>query len=342
MPSLNGALRRRRSGRIASVAALLVSVASCSAGVHAPLPTTSANDQGIVAEVATYQLVANQPGRLLVALLAADNRWLSFGTVGVSFSFLGDGAGSTSPDVAKGDTIAHFLPIPGSPEGDDRPPTLTLPADGRGVYAVEPITFPKAGYWQVVAHGELGDGLQLNADAAFSVLDRPSVIAVGALAPHTDNPVMGDPGISPAAIDSRAAGGAPIPDPELHTTSIADAIEQGHPALVVFSTPVYCVSRFCGPVTDLVAELAAKYGDRADFIHVEIYQDFEAGKVNQAALDWLSPANGDLREPWTFLIGADGRIAASWDTVVTRSEIEPLLQALPVKKARGSPASAAP
>jgi len=99
----------------------------------------------------------------------------------------------------------------------------------------------------------------------------------------------------------------------------------------VFSTPVYCVSRFCGPVTDLVAELAAEYGDRADFIHVEIYEDFAAGKVNQAAQDWLSTADGDLREPWTFLVGADGRIAASWDTVVTRSEIEPLLKALPPK-----------
>ena len=143
--------------------------------------------------------------------------------------------------------------------------------------------------------------------------------------------MIGDPGIASAGIDSRARDGQQIPDPELHTVSIADAIEAGHPALVVFSTPVYCVSRFCGPITDLVADLADEYGDRADFIHVEIYRDFEAGQVNQAALDWLRTGAGDLREPWTFLIGADGRIAASWDTVVTRSEIEPLLSALPIK-----------
>jgi hypothetical protein len=31
-----------------------------------------------------------------------------------------------------------------------------------------------------------------------------------------------------------------------------------------------------------------------------------------------------------FLIGADGKIAARWDNVVTRDEIEPSLQALPV------------
>jgi hypothetical protein len=335
----SGSWRRPRGG-IALAALVVLTSSSCAAPGVSPLQTSSTAGNTIVAEVASYQLVANKPGRLLVALLTADNRWVSFGSVALSFGFLGDAAGSpsagvvggtTAPDAVVGDSTAQFLAIPGSPEGMGRQPTLSLPADGRGVYAVESITFPRAGYWQVVAHGKLGDASSFSADAAFTVLAEPSVLTVGALAPHTDNPVIGDPGVAPVSIDSRAAGGAAIPDAALHTTSIADALDAGHPALVVFSTPVYCVSRFCGPVTDLVAELAATYGDRADFIHVEIYQDFEAGKVNQAAIDWLRPANGDIREPWTFLIGADGRIAASWDTVVTRGEIEPLLEALPVK-----------
>jgi hypothetical protein len=323
--------QRHRPGRIALMGLLVVTISSCTAPAQSPVTSPSVNKQGIVAQVATAQLVADQPGRLLVALVTGDNRWLSFGSVRMSFSYVGDGARTPSPDVVVADTTAHFLPIPESPEGNGRPPTLTFPADGRGVYAVEAITFPRAGYWEVVAHGELGNGAPFTAEAAFTVLDKPGVITVGALAPHTDNPVMGDPGVSPTSIDSRAAGGEPIPDPELHRTSIADAMKAGHPALVVFSTPVYCVSRFCGPVTDLVAELAKEYSDRADFIHVEIYRDFEAGLVNQAALDWLQTADGDLREPWTFLIGANGRIVASWDTVVTRGEIEPLLKALPRK-----------
>lgn len=322
---------RPRSVRI-TLSAILIAIVSSCAQAQGPQTSPSANDQGIVAEVATYQLVAGRSGRLLVALLTGDGRWLSFGNVAMAFSYLGDGAATPPPDIVMPETSAAFLPIPGSPEGDGGPPTLTAPADGRGVYAIERITFPKAGYWQVVARGQVRDGSRFNAAAAFTVRDTPSVIAVGDLAPHTDNAVMGAVGIPPVAIDSRASGSQPIPDPALHATSIANAIESGHPAIVVFSTPVYCVSRFCGPVTDLVAELAAQYGDRADFIHVEIYRDFQAGKVNQAALDWLQNGNDDLREPWTFLIGADGRIAASWDTVVTRSEIEPLLQALPAKK----------
>jgi hypothetical protein len=323
--------QRRRPRRYAFASLLIATLAGCAPVAGGPSPAPSANPNGIIAEVASYEVVANRPGRLLVALLAADNRWLSFGSVGVSFTYLGDGPGSPSPLVASGDTTADFLAIPGSPEGAGKSPTLTSPADGRGVYAAEPVTFPRSGYWQVLVQAKLADGSAIDATAAFSVVDRPSVIGVGELAPHTNSLVMRSPGASPGSIDSRAAGGAPVPDPELHTTSIAQALAAGHPALVVFSTPVYCVSRFCGPVTDLVADLAAKYPDRADFIHVEIYRDFQAGQVNQAALDWLSLANGDLREPWTFLIGADGRIVASWDAVVTRSEIEPLLQALPVK-----------
>ena len=323
-----------RGGQRLGTGCMLVFVlvlSSCAKPAQGPTASPAASGAGIVAEVASYQHVANQPGRLLVALISADNRWLSFGNVQLSFGYLGEGAETPSPDVEMKEMSAHFLPIPGTPEGDGQPPSLTFPADGRGVYAVEPITFPRAGFWQVVAHGELGDGSQFSAAAAFTVLDKPAVVSVGALAPHTDKPVAGEPGVPPIAIDSRAAGGEPIPDPQLHSTSIADAIKAGHPALVVFSTPVYCVSRFCGPITELVAELAAEYEDRADFIHVEIYRDFEAGKVNQAALDWLQTPDGDLREPWAFLIGADGRIAASWDTLVTRGEIEPLLKALPAK-----------
>ena len=322
-------ITRRALAIFVVVVGLLSFVACTPAGVAAPTPTGA----GIVAEVASYQLVAGRAGRLMIAILTGDNRWLSFGSVTVRFRYLGDGTESPlpSPGPAVAPTTATFLPIPGSPEAPSSESILTLPADGRGVYAVAPITFPAAGFWEVTAAGALRDGSGFEAAAAFTVLDHSGIAAVGDRAPRTVNPVIGTVGIPSIAIDSRAAGNAPIPDPILHATSIADALDRHHPAVIVFSTPVYCVSRFCGPVTDLVADLAAAYGDRADFIHVEIYRDFQAGLVNQAALDWLQPETGDLREPWTFLIGADGIIAGSWDTVITRGEIEPLLAALPPK-----------
>jgi hypothetical protein len=316
-----------------ATALLLVGVlAACGTGAPSASPAPSDAAPTLVAQVASYQIVVDQPGRLLVALVGDDGRWLSNGEVSLNFAYVTDGTSATPPPASHADATATYLPIPGSPDSPaGASPELTLPADGRGVYVVNPITFTTAGFWQLLATATMADGSVLQAVAAFQVLTDPIVLDLGDPAPRTDNPVVGTPGVAPVSIDSRAGADNPVPDPELHSVSIADAIDAGHPALVVFSTPVYCVSRFCGPVTDLVAELAAEYGDRADFIHVEIYEDFQAQMLNQAALDWLMTDSGDLREPWTFLIGADGRIAGSWDTVVTRRELEPLLADLPPK-----------
>ena len=39
----------------------------------------------------------------------------------------------------------------------------------------------------------------------------------------------------------------------------------------LFSTPVYCLSQFCGPDAEALAQLAKDYPDRAVFIHIEIW-----------------------------------------------------------------------
>jgi peroxiredoxin len=79
----------------------------------------------------------------------------------------------------------------------------------------------------------------------------------------------------------------------------------------------------------MVAELAAGYADRASFVHIEVWKDYEAKQLNDAAKDWIARGE-DINEPWVFLIGPDGKIVARWDNIATRGEIEPLLQKLPV------------
>jgi hypothetical protein len=280
------------------------------------------SEAAFVAEVANYQLLADRPNRFLVGLFGRDDRWVSFG--GARLRFIGPDGG-TPPELA--DVDADFLALPGTPDSDGRSPTLTLAADGRGVYAARNVTFPDPGVWEVEVSVEL-DGTTKTANDAFEVIAEPVVPAVGDQAPATDHPVLGDD-VDPGTLDSRARDGDALPDPELHELSIADAVEAHRPAVVVFSTPVYCVSRFCGPITDMVADLAADYADRAAFIHVEIWSDFESRTLNPAARVWLQASDGQAREPWTFLIGADGKIAGSWDNVATRGEIEPLLRELP-------------
>jgi hypothetical protein len=151
--------------------------------------------------------------------------------------------------------------------------------------------------------------------------------APGDEAPKTRNRTL-DSDVPPGAIDSRAQNGEPIPDEGLHEMTIAESIEQGEPTVVVFATPVYCVSQFCGPITDMIEDLSKDYSDRANFIHVEIWFDFQDQAVNKAAAEWLL-VDQDLLEPWVYLIDGDGTITERWDNVATRAEVEAALKELP-------------
>jgi hypothetical protein len=273
-----------------------------------------------VAEVANFQLLAETPNRFTVGLFGADGKWVSFGSAALTFEYLDD------PRVTAPDVDAPFLPLPGTPRGDGQPPQLTLASDGRGVYAAPDVSFPEPGFWRVTAQVELEGELE-QADAAFEVLAEPQAPAVGEIAPSVDHPVIGDE-VDARVLDSRARGDEEPPDAQLHRVSIADAIEAGRPALIMFTTPVYCTSRFCGPITEMVAELAADSDADLAYIHVEVWSDFEAETVNPAAAEWLTMSGGEIREPWTFLVDGTGRVVGSWDNIVTRTELDLALATL--------------
>jgi len=281
----------------------------------------------MVAVVASADLYANAPQRFAVGLPFADGRLVSFGSVGVRFSYTGTAEQSIAPQPGP-EATAAYVPTPGTPDGRGSGPIVAQPSEARGVYEARGVTFDAAGIWQVeVAADVQGAGTQ-TARASFSVAAAPSLPAPGQPALKTENLTIRSKGAPLGAIDSRADLNGKIPDPELHRWTIARAIEEHRPALVVFATPVYCVSRFCGPVTDLVDELAMRYDDRAVFIHVEIWRDFQDQVINRAAADWLL-RNDDLTEPWLYLIGADGTILDRWGSLFAEGEVAEALRRLP-------------
>lgn len=286
------------------------------------------NRAELTAEVASFDLAAGTPSRFIVGLslfTASGQLAVTGGSVDLAFSFLGEGQATGSEPYS--DATATFLPIPGSTGPFEEQPVAGSASSGRGVYAVEEFEFDRSGFWEVEVSADVRERGTMTATGAFEVLPEPLVPAVGDPAPRSESLTLDTKDAPEEAIDSRAVTGG-IPDPELHDTTVADAIRAGHPALVVIATPVYCVSKFCGPVTDMVQELAADYEDRAEFIHIEVWRDFQGKVVNKGAADWILRED-TLQEPWVFLVGADGRVAARWDNVATRQEIEPFLQDLP-------------
>lgn len=315
---------KRRSLPALLLAGALVAVACGGGGgaEGAPAEEGGAAAGELVAQVASYDLAVGSEARLLVGLLTPDNLFVTGGTATFRLAYLG-ADGSADPEPA-GEVEASFLALPGE-EAEHERPAAGPATRGRGVYAAT-VTFDRPGIWQVEAVAEV-DGEPRSGTAAFQVAEAHRVPAVGDRALPTNNLTM-DSDAPPGAIDSRAEIEGGVPDPELHATTIARALKAGHPVLAVFATPVYCISRFCGPITEMVEELAADYGDRADFVHVEIWRDFQGQVINRAAADWLL-RDGNLNEPWVFFIGSDGIIQARWDNVATRGEIEPYLRDLP-------------
>lgn len=287
---------------------------------------TTTTKPAISAIAASYDLAVGPPARFSVGVVNVEEGPVGYGTVELRFFYLGRGG----PDEAArpGPTATgRYMPLPGSPPppaGADKP--VYLKETDRGVYVAD-VAFDQDGFWGVAVTADLDK--RETATATFKVLPAHAVPAPGDPAIASENLTVDTPGAPLPAIDSRAGGGDPVPDPDLHRTTVKQALDDDRPVLLVISTPTFCVSLFCGPVTDMVGELAAEYADRASFVHIEVWKDYEAKQLNDAAKDWIARGE-DINEPWVFLIGADGKIVARWDNIATRGEIEPLLQKLPV------------
>ena len=97
----------------------------------------------------------------------------------------------------------------------------------------------------------------------------------------------------------------------------------------MFSTPLLCESKLCGPVTDEVLLAFRQVGkSRANFIHVEEFlpgPDLEpdASKFSPGFVAW-----GLRTEPWVFVIDKRGMIRARYQGPVTAPMIAAGLQPL--------------
>jgi hypothetical protein len=322
-------MRRHRLGLAALGSGLALSVlagcTSSSAGDGRPSGASR-----MQAEVATTDIYVNAPQRVAVGLIFADGNLVTFGSVGLSFSYLGTTREPIAPQAGP-EATAAYIPTPGTPPGTGSGPAITDPTMARGVYEADNVTFDAPGVWSVLVTADIGGAGTLMARKAFLVEQAPALPAPGQRALRTENLTIHSKGVPLAAIDSSASVDGTIPDPGLHQWTIADAIAQHRPVLAVFATPAYCISRFCGPVTDAVEELSKRYADRAVFIHVEIWRNRNKGVINKAAADWLY-RNGDLTEPWLYLIGANGTILDRWASLFDVEEVASELQQLPPMK----------
>jgi hypothetical protein len=169
--------------------------------------------------------------------------------------------------------------------------------DVTGVYHAE-IELPGSGRWLLLVVTRSGEQL-LGAATSVTVRRSSPVPAVGDPAPRIHTPTLASVGGDVTQIDTR------VPPSRLHEVDFFDVVGR-RPVALLFATPALCRSRVCGPVADEAVQLETAYGDEVAFIHTEVYVDNDPNKGLRPQLR----AFGLSSEPWLFVIGADGRVAA--------------------------------
>ena len=189
------------------------------------------------------------------------------------------------------------------------------PDEAKNVYVVPKVDFDRKGPWVAVAMIKGEGGLEASRVPSPVVGDN-SVPEVGQKAPLIHTPTAAEVGGDLAKIDTR------VPPDQMHRVDFADVVGK-KPVVLVFATPALCQSRVCGPVVDVAQQVADEYKGRADFIHMEIWQDNEIGTPRPQVRAYHLET-----EPWTFLIDRHGVIRGRIEGAFGVAELEDAMRTI--------------
>ncbi len=325
MPRTHASVRPALS-RLAGALSVGLLVAACSTGPGAastgsPTSTTAPAPSGwpLAGQVASSGPV---PVIASSELVVGSNRFL--------FTLVDQQSNPiAAPDLATKVAFYDLAKNPASPasSGDGR--FLWAIPNERGFYVTD-ATFDEAGEWGAEITTTPKTGAPSSARIRFQVEQKGTTPAIGDKAPASQTPTLADVGG-----DVKKLSSDPNPDPAFYQISVADAIAQHKPFVLVFATPAFCQSRVCGPTLDGVKNVA-KQEPGFTFINVEPYLlDFVNGQL-QPKLD----ANGQLQpvksvndwglqaEPWIFVVDKNGIVRGSYEAVVGQDELKAAIDAV--------------
>jgi hypothetical protein len=166
------------------------------------------------------------------------------------------------------------------------------------VYAAR-VPFGKPGRYTVLAVTLVG-GKPVAAPGQLDVITsaQDKVPEVGEQAPKVQTDTVASAGGNVEAIDTRR------PTSDMHADF--SKVVGSKPVALLFATPQLCQSRVCGPVVDVALQQRARFGDKVQFIHQEVYADNDPGKGLRKPLQQFNLST----EPWLFVVGRDGKITA--------------------------------
>ncbi|CAB4669980.1 unannotated protein [freshwater metagenome] len=157
-----------------------------------------------------------------------------------------------------------------------------------------------------------------SSEMSFQIFERSMVAMplVGDPLPAFDTPTLSDTrGVDPLCTRPDA----PCP---FHDITLTEALASGKPVVYMIGTPAYCKTGTCAPGLDALIDVASSVGDRAVFVHADVYTDrtttVVAPAVTAYSLDF---------EPVLYIANAQGVLVNRLDAVFDVDEIRDALVA---------------
>lgn len=198
---------------------------------------------------------------------------------------------AVGPFPARIESLATEKPFQGK--------TTTENPDVANVVYSADLDFPGPGEYRPVAlikekGGWAKVGLRSIKVGEFEKIPRP-----GDKAPSIQTPTAQD-------VEDLAELSTRVPPDTQNKVNYADVLGK-EPILLLFTTPKFCQSRVCGPVVDVAQQAQHRFEGKANFIHMEIYNDNDpANGVRPQVRKFHLPS-----EPWLFAINREGVVSAT-------------------------------
>jgi hypothetical protein len=216
----------------------------------------------------------------------------------------------------QGPIPARFEQMDVKPQFESR--TVSDDEDAAKSLYVADIDLPRPGRYELLGLARLDGRIvaATPAGGALKVSREGAVPDVGDKAPVVSTDTVASAGGNLESIDTRK------PPSSMHDVDFAEVVGR-KPTVLLFATAALCQSRVCGPVIDVTEQVKAERGDEVAFVHQEIYVDNQIDKGQRPPVAaWGLPT-----EPWLFVVGADGRIAARFEGAFSEDELNEAIDA---------------
>lgn len=172
--------------------------------------------------------------------------------------------------------------------------TLDNPYSATAYYSID-LPFPATGDWRVEALIRQGDRLIAKSLPRASVGAYKGVPGPGQRPPEISTPTPESVAGDLSRLTTRR------PPSSQNEVSFADVLGE-RPVALLFTTPGFCQSRICGPVSDVAEQVGSEFAGQAEVIQMEIYKNNHPDEgVRRQVRRFNLPS-----DTWLFVMGADG------------------------------------